>query len=147
MIDGMLRKQMRYNGLVFSDDMQMRAITNNYGFEDAIKMTINAGVDILCFANNVPAAQLRTVNEIHSIIKKFVASGEIPKSRIDESFKRIMRLKKSITSENEQIKRMIQESQRMSQLHHQEMQRAVEERKNIEKLLTKKQLKKLKSIK
>ncbi len=146
-IDGMLRKQMRYNGLVFSDDMQMRAITNSYGFEDAIKMTINAGVDILCFANNVPAAQLRTVNEIHSIIKKFVASGEIPKSRIDESFKRIMRMKKSITSENEQIKRMIQESQRMTQLHKQEMQRALEERNLIEKLLTKKQLKKLKSIK
>src|SRR5258706_15949710 len=101
-------------------------------------MTINAGVDILSYANNVPAAQLRTVNEIHSIIKKFVASGEIPKSRIDESFKRIMRMKKSINSENEQIKRMIQESQRMIRLHDQEMQRALEERKNVEKLLTKK---------
>jgi beta-N-acetylhexosaminidase len=146
-IDGMLRQQMNYNGLVFSDDMQMRAITNNYGFEEAIKMSINAGVDILCFANNVFKADLRTVEEIHSIIKKFVASGEIPKSRIDESFKRIMRAKKSIVSDNEQIKKMIYDAQRMNQLHKQEMQRAAEERKNIEKLLTKKQMKKLKSMK
>jgi beta-N-acetylhexosaminidase len=146
-IDGMLRKQMRYDGLVFSDDMQMRAITNNYGFEEAIKMTINAGIDILCFANNVPAAQLRSVNEIHSIIKKFVASGEIPKSRIDESFKRIIRMKKSISSENEQLKRIIQETQRMNQIHKQEVQRALDERKNIEKLLTKKQRRKLKLMK
>jgi Mg2+ and Co2+ transporter CorA len=73
-----------------------------------------------------------------------VASGEIPKSRIDESYKRIMRMKKAISSKDEQLRRMIRDAQNMNQLHKQEMQRAVEERKNIEKLLTKKQLKKLK---
>ncbi|GHN00273.1 glycosyl hydrolase [Cytophagales bacterium WSM2-2] len=95
-LDSMLRKSMHYQGVVFSDDMQMKAIASNYGFEEAIKLSINAGVDILCFSNNIGGVEERTVKKVYSVIKGFVASGEIPKSRIDESYRRIMKLKKSI---------------------------------------------------
>lgn len=91
-----LRTDLHYNGVVFSDDMQMGAIVKNYGFEEAIKLAINAGIDILCFGNNVKAADIRTVDNIHSIIKKFVLKGEIPESRIDESYRRVIQLKKTI---------------------------------------------------
>ncbi len=95
-IDSLLRKRIGFNGVVFTDDMQMQAITSHYGFEEAIKLAINAGVDIMCFSNNIQGNEVRTVDKVHSIIKKFVASGEIPKSRIEESFKRIMELKKNL---------------------------------------------------
>lgn len=95
-IDSLLRKRIGFNGVVFSDDMQMQAITSHYGLEEAIKLAINAGVDIMCFSNNIQGNEVRAVDKVHSIIKSFVASGEIPKSRIEESFQRIMELKKSI---------------------------------------------------
>ncbi len=82
-----------YEGVVISDDMQMRAISAQYGLEEAIKMAINAGVDILLFANNVPDYDLVTAEQIHAIIKKFVKNGDISEEQIAKSYKRIMILK------------------------------------------------------
>ena len=92
-LDGILRKKLGFNGVVFSDDMQMHAIAKNYGLEETIKLAINAGVDIMCFSNNISGSEERTVTKVHEIIRKFVESGEIPRARIDESFQRIMKLK------------------------------------------------------
>ena len=51
-IDGILRGQLGYDGVVISDDMQMGAIRKHYGFEEAVLKAIEAGVDILAIANN-----------------------------------------------------------------------------------------------
>lgn len=96
MIDSLLRKQMKYNGVVFSDDMQMQAITRHYGQEEAIRLAIQAGVDILCFSNHLPGSEERTADKVHRIIRGFVEKGIISEQRIDESFRRIMRLKKKL---------------------------------------------------
>jgi beta-N-acetylhexosaminidase len=82
-----------YKGVVFSDDMQMYAISKNYGLENAIKLSILAGVDVLVFGNNVTVTDRIKASEIHVIIKKLVLSGEIPESRINEAYQRIMELK------------------------------------------------------
>lgn len=93
MVTDILRTMLGYNGVVFSDDMQMYAISKNYGLENAIKLSINAGVDVLVFGNNVSVTDRIKASEIHSIIKKLVVSGEIPESRINEAYQRIMELK------------------------------------------------------
>jgi beta-N-acetylhexosaminidase len=98
-LNGILRQRLNFNGLVFSDDMQMHAITKNFGFEEAIKLTINAGVDIMTFSNNIAGSDERTVNKVHTIIRKMVQSGEIPKARIDESYRRIMKVKNELFSD------------------------------------------------
>jgi len=100
----LLRKDMNYNGIIFSDDMQMQAITKNYGTEQAIKMAINAGVDIMTFSNNIAGSDLRTVHMVHGIIRAQVESGEIKRSRIDESYRRIMKFKSriNVVEKNEQ---------------------------------------------
>jgi beta-N-acetylhexosaminidase len=92
-LDGILRKRLGYNGVVFSDDMQMHAISKNFGLEETIKLAINAGVDIMCFSNNIAGSDERTVDKVHEIIKKLVSTGEIKPERIDESFQRILQLK------------------------------------------------------
>ena len=92
-INGILRKELGYNGVVFSDDMQMHAIAKHYGLEEAIKLSILAGVDILTFSNNISGSQERTVDVVHRIIRKFVQDGVITPERINESFKRVMDLK------------------------------------------------------
>ena len=95
-IDSLLRKQLGFKGVVFSDDMQMQAIAKNFTLEETIKLAINAGVDIMCFSNNIPGSEERTVDRVHRIIKEMVQSGEIKRSRIEESYKRIMELKKKL---------------------------------------------------
>jgi beta-N-acetylhexosaminidase len=124
-IDSLLRRKIGFNGVVFSDDMQMQAITSHYGFEEAIKLAVNAGVDIMCFSNNIQGNEIRTVDKVHSIIKKYVASGEISKSRIEESFKRIMELKKTLQNTKvEQLQSQLQKIQRQAMMQ----QKLAEER-------------------
>jgi beta-N-acetylhexosaminidase len=93
-LTGILRKDLGFKGVVFTDDMQMHAITKHYGLEDAIRMAILAGVDIMTFSNNISGSDERTVDKVHSIIRGMVKKGVISEARIDESFDRIMKLKR-----------------------------------------------------
>jgi len=91
-ITELLRDGLKYNGVIISDDMQMKAIANNYGLEEAIVKSINAGVDILLFGNNLKYDP-EIAQKIHNIIFKKIKSGEISEDRINESYERIMKLK------------------------------------------------------
>lgn len=88
-----LRDLLGFKGLVFSDDMQMYAISKNYGVEKSIAMAINAGVDVLVFGNNVNLTDRITASQMHTIIKKLVETGEVSEARINESYLRVMELK------------------------------------------------------
>lgn len=94
-LQGILREDLGFEGVVFSDDMQMHAITEHYGLEKAIELGINAGLDVIIFSNNIQNSEARTVDVVHDLIKKMVEDGIIPQSRIDESYNRIMNLKKT----------------------------------------------------
>ncbi len=99
MLNGILRRELGFDGLVFSDDMQMHAITKHYGLEEAIRLAINAGIDIMTFSNNISGSEERTVDKVHTIIKRLVASGAISAQRIDQSYRRIMAAKKRLATE------------------------------------------------
>jgi beta-N-acetylhexosaminidase len=91
-ITGLLRNTLHYKGVVISDDMNMKAISDYYGIETAIELSIKAGVDILCFANNSIYDEMIAVKAT-DIIKKLVNDGKISTDRIRESYLRIMSLK------------------------------------------------------
>ena len=105
---GILRKKLAFDGVVFTDDMQMHAITKHYGLEDAIRLAILAGVDIMTFSNNISGSDERTVDKVHSIIRGMVKNGVIAESRIDESFDRIMKAKRQMMG-SDQIAKLQQE--------------------------------------
>ena len=93
-VQGLLRDSMGFQGVVCSDDMQMGAITQHYGFENAISLAINAGVDVLLFGNSVGTASQRiTPSSILEIIKRQVQSGKISRAQIDAAYARIRQLK------------------------------------------------------
>lgn len=96
-LTGLLRTKLKFDGVIFTDDMQMHAITKHYGLDEAIRLAINGGVDIMTFSNNIQGSDQRTVEKVHSIIKDLVSRGVIKKERIDESFARIMKLKSRLT--------------------------------------------------
>lgn len=90
-----LRHGLHYDGVTISDDMQMKAISSFYGLETAIKMAILAGTDILVFPNNSIFEEDITARTI-TIIKNCVSRGIISENRINESYRRIMKLKERI---------------------------------------------------
>ncbi|MBO4480452.1 MAG: glycoside hydrolase family 3 protein [Alphaproteobacteria bacterium] len=88
-------RDMGFNGVVVSDDMDMGAIANEYGIETAIQMAIDAGNDILVFGNNLTFDKNRG-SDVNATIVKMVNEGKISKSRIRESYRRIMKMKQKL---------------------------------------------------
>lgn len=95
-VKNILRDVLNYDGVVFTDDMQMHAISKNFGFEESIKLAINADVDMMVFANNVPGNERRTPAQIHAIIMDYISKGEIDEQTIRKSYERIMKLKSKL---------------------------------------------------
>ena len=91
-ITGILRDSLKYQGVIISDDMQMGAIADHYGLETALEKCINAGVDIVCFGNNLQYDP-DIITKATSIIKRLVIERKIAQTRIDEAYKRVVALK------------------------------------------------------
>ena len=91
-IHGMLRDELGFDGLIVSDDMQMGAITDHYGLEEALERSLNAGVDLLIFANNL-AYQPDIAQEAQAIIVRLVQQGRVPATRLREAWQRVCDLK------------------------------------------------------
>lgn len=92
-IDGVLRKQLGYDGVVITDDMMMKAISDQYGLETAIEKAANAGADILLFGNNSYTFDPEIAQKAFTILKSLVVSGRVSTARIDEAWGRIQALK------------------------------------------------------
>lgn len=87
-----LRDQMGYNGVVISDDMQMRAISDHYGLKESLKLGLEAGIDVFCFGNNLLKEQVDLANAI-DVVVELVNNGDISEERINESVERIFKAK------------------------------------------------------
>ncbi len=88
-IDGLLRTEMRYNKLVISDDLEMKAIADHYGADEAAVLSIAAGCDLLIYRGDTGLP----VNQIEAI-SKALESGEIPMDQLDKALARINAAKK-----------------------------------------------------
>ena len=91
-VNGMLRQQLGFDGVVISDDMQMRAITDLFKLERAFELAILAGVDMIAVANNVTYSG-SIADRFIATVHKMLDNGTIGEDRIEQSFQRIMRLK------------------------------------------------------
>ena len=92
-----LRKKYRYNGLVVTDDLKMRAIRFIYGEEFALKKAFQAGNDVIVFRFN----QEEERKAIKKVIK-LVEQGKIKQGRINRSVRRIVKMKEKyhVSDEN-----------------------------------------------
>ncbi|MDP2951150.1 MAG: beta-N-acetylhexosaminidase [bacterium] len=92
-----LREQIGFTGLIISDDMQMKAITSQFGFEEAITKAILAGCNLLVFSNNSGVAYDDYVaSKAVEVIFQAVKQGKIPQEKINNSFNLITELKSQI---------------------------------------------------
>ena len=97
-ITGLLRQSLGYQGVVVSDEMSMQAIVDYYGFDDAILLAVQAGVDILLYNKNQDNTGASLARHVVDLLERKVQDGTIAASRIDESYNRIMTLKQRITT-------------------------------------------------
>ena len=80
-----LRGELGFTGLLFTDAMTMAAVADKYGASEPLVLALLAGADVLLMPRNVKDA-------IDTIMRA-VASGRIAQSRIDQSVRRILRAK------------------------------------------------------
>lgn len=84
-VTGILREEMKYNGIIITDSMAMSAIANLYSSDEAAVKAIQAGCDMILMPYQLESA----VNGIETAVN----SGEITEERIEESVLRILKVK------------------------------------------------------
>lgn len=84
-ITGLLRKQLGFDGLVFSDAMNMKGVTKYFPNGKADAMGIEAGMDLLEFTEDV--------NKSIAEIKKSIAEGKITQAEIDARCRKVLEAK------------------------------------------------------
>ena len=92
-ITNLLRNTLNFKGVVFSDDMNMKAISAEYGLKESIEKSINAGVDVLLFSGKINGVTSYGASDIVDIILQLIREGKISPERIDASYKRIIKMK------------------------------------------------------
>ena len=97
-VDGLLRQEMGFDGVVCTDDLTMGAISNTYGMGEAAVMAVEAGCDLLLVcheADNLTAAR--------DALLSAVDAGRISMERLDESVYRILSLKQEYGLTNDPV--------------------------------------------
>ncbi len=94
-VEGVLRTELGYDGVVISDDMEMGAITDRFSMAEAVVLAVEAGVDILLFSNT---ANYRPslAKEIGEILMARARTDPAFMDRIIQSYRRITVLKQGI---------------------------------------------------
>lgn len=98
-LSDILRKELGFEGVIVSDDMHMGAIIEHYSFEEAIIKAVQAGADLLLISNNVGFYDADAAYKARDTLLKAVQTGEISIQRINESYQRIIELKRSYNLE------------------------------------------------
>ncbi len=97
-ISNIIRKELKYDGLVITDDLSMKSIELMFGITRAAMRTIKAGTDIIMI-NKSHRNKTKIINRIHTAVKR----GFIKNERIDESVSRILKMKEKYKIKDDDI--------------------------------------------
>ena len=86
LLTGVLRNELGFNGVIISDSLQMKAMTDHYGAGEIPVMAVAAGCDIILMPTDLEV----TVSSLEAAVE----NGVISEERINESVRRILILKK-----------------------------------------------------
>ena len=92
-LQNILRQQLGFEGIIMSDDLEMKAVDNYYDFEALPRLGINAGLDMFMICNNTEKARA-----LHDHLTQEVDQGTVALARVQQSVERILRLKQNLPS-------------------------------------------------
>jgi beta-N-acetylhexosaminidase len=99
----MLREQLHFSGLIISDALNMKALTDRYTSEEIALLARKAGCDLLLYgdhvAPNVDEIIKETIPRAFQALKKAYLAQELPLDKLDQSVLRILRAKEKIEKE------------------------------------------------
>ena len=87
-VTDLLRGELGWQRVVVTDDLQAAAITKRFGRDEAVLLALEAGNDLLLFANQ-QVYDPKIVVRVVGVIADAVDAGRIPESRIDEAYVRV----------------------------------------------------------
>ena len=91
-----LRKELKFDGIISTDAMEMGAIIKTYSEEKSVVMAVQAGADVILLPLNATNA----INAVEAAVRR----GEITEARIDESIRRLLKAKYRLgLTENTQV--------------------------------------------
>jgi len=85
LMTGLLRDEMGFEGVLFTDALRMGAITDTYGANEAAVLSVLAGSDVILAPDSVPGA-------IDAVVEA-VRTGRLSQERVDASVRRLLELK------------------------------------------------------
>ena len=97
-VTGLLREELGFDGVAFTDDLTMGAITQNYGLGEAAILAVEAGCDVLLVCH-----EAGSVEEVYTALLDAVDAGRITVDRLDQSVRRILTLKQNCGLTNDPV--------------------------------------------
>jgi beta-N-acetylhexosaminidase len=86
----LLRNEMRFEGLIMTDDLDMGAIYNEYGLHETIRLAINAGNDLAMICHRIDA-----IGEARKTL------GELPTAQVDRALATVAKFKERMSAPHE----------------------------------------------
>jgi beta-N-acetylhexosaminidase len=88
-VTGILRESLGYDGVVFSDALEMKAISDHYGDREMSALCIQAGVDVLLYSR-----PMLSVTRVFEFLYNLAESDPMIRDRVESSYRRILKLKR-----------------------------------------------------
>jgi beta-N-acetylhexosaminidase len=93
-LTNLLRDKMGFKGVIITDAMNMKAVSENFGEADAVKMAIQAGADMICMPVTLRSrSDIPKLDQVYETLKIAINGGEITEDQVNQTVERILKLK------------------------------------------------------
>ena len=89
-LSGLLRGELGFTGVIISDALEMRAVSDLHGIPEAAVLAVAAGTDLLCFGRDAAEDSYLAVRRA---LSEAVATGRLPAQRLAEAQQNVARLR------------------------------------------------------
>jgi beta-N-acetylhexosaminidase len=89
-LTGLLRGELGFTGVIVSDGLEMRAVSDVYGIPEAAVLAVLAGTDLLCLGRDQDQGMYAAVR---AALVAAVGAGRLPGSRLEDAAARVARLR------------------------------------------------------
>jgi beta-glucosidase-like glycosyl hydrolase len=84
----LLRDRLGFDGVIISDDLEMRGVADHFTVDEMVRLGLLAGVDLFLVCHDPDK-----VEQAIAAAKRAVTDGTVPRARIEAAIARVMRMK------------------------------------------------------
>ncbi len=90
-MEGLLRRQMGYRGVILSDDLEMKAVLDNFGIQESVQRGLSAGIDLFLVCHDAERQELA-----YETLVRAAETSSTLRNRLFESSARVTRLRERV---------------------------------------------------